>query len=64
MSQRQKLLSDLGKVAQDLKTWLHENPKMDMIDQLYIENHIELIRFSYSAWKSKQVQGKNGQHRL
>ena len=64
MAQREQIFTDLGKLTQDLKTWLEQNPQVDMIDQLYIENHIELIRFTYSAWKSKQREHKHGRRSL
>jgi hypothetical protein len=62
MSQRQELLTDLGKVTQGLKTWLERNPQIDMIDQLYIENHIQLVRMTYAAWKAKQPENRHGGH--
>jgi hypothetical protein len=64
MAQRNELLTDLGRVTQGLREWLEENPQIDIIDQLYIENHIALVRMSYSAWKSKQPENKHGRHAL
>jgi len=64
MLQRNELLTNLGRVTQGLRKWLEENPQIDMIDQLYIENHLELVRMSYSAWKSKQPENKHGRRQL
>jgi len=42
MAKHQQILTDFAKITQQLKTWLDENPQIDLMDQVHIENHILL----------------------
>ena len=50
-----KIMSEFGKHIQDMTKWLEHDPKLDLVDQLFIENHIQVVQMAYAAWKSRQV---------
>ena len=61
MSQ-QKIMFEFGKLIQDMTKWLEHDPKLDLVDQLFIENHLQVVRMAYAGWKSRQIQ-QNENHR-
>jgi hypothetical protein len=58
MPNRSELLTELGRVTQKFKKWLDQDPKIDIMDQIYIDNHLEMLQFSYGTWKSKHTKSK------
>ena len=60
MPKRQQILADLRKVTQELKSWLDGDPQIELTDQSYIENHLQIAHMSYAAWKTRQVGAKPG----
>jgi len=53
-----KIMSELGKLTQDMTKWLEHDPKLDMVDQLFIENHLQMVQMAYARWKSRQAHTK------
>jgi len=49
-----KIMSEFGKLIQDMIKWLEHDPKLDMVDQLLIENHLQVLQMAYAGWKSRQ----------
>ena len=58
MPNRRELLTELGMVTQKFKKWLDQDPKIDIMDQIYIDNHLEMLQFRYGTWKSKHTKSK------
>jgi hypothetical protein len=52
------VLSSFGKCTLGLAALLEDNPKLNHIEQMFIENHMTVIQLAYSAWKrnNKQMQ--------
>lgn len=39
------------KYSLDLTEFLRDNPPLDMVDQVVIENHLYAVQLAYAAWK-------------
>ncbi len=46
-----KTLSQFGKCTLALAEWLEKDPALDIGEQLFIENHISILRLAHAAWK-------------
>jgi len=46
MSQH-KIMFEFGKLIQEMTKWLEQDPKLDLVDQLFIEN---------AGWKSRHIK--------
>ena len=53
MPNRNKILTDLRRVTLELKKWMEKNPHIDMMDQIFIENNIQMLQMTYTTWKSR-----------
>jgi hypothetical protein len=53
MPRRHEILTELGKITEQFKQWLDENPHIDVNDQIFIENHLHIAQFGYTTWKSR-----------
>jgi len=31
----------------------HENPRLEMVEQMFLESHLALIRTAYDGWKRR-----------
>ena len=60
MPTKTKTLSEFGKCTMALKEWLKHDTNLDLVDQVFSEDHLQLATFTYGAWKrrhsSKQEQ--------
>jgi hypothetical protein len=54
-----KIMSEFGKLIQDMTKWLDHDSKLDMVDQLFIENHLQVVQMAYAGWKSHQRKKKH-----
>lgn len=54
MSKLDHALSEFGKCTLALAEWLEEDPPLDMVEQIFIENHIHVLRLAYGAWKRRE----------
>jgi len=54
-----KIMSEFGKLIHDMTKWLDHDPKLDMVDQLFIENHLQVVQMAYAGWKSRQGKKKH-----
>ncbi|HEY6085625.1 MAG TPA: hypothetical protein VIU63_09535 [Nitrospira sp.] len=65
MPKRKRILSDYARGILALAEWLEDNPQIDMVDQVFIENHLYVAQSAYGAWKyriahkEKQPAGKS-----
>ena len=48
-------LSEFAKHALALTKFLEENPPLDIVEQIFIENHLHVLRMGYSAWKRRMT---------
>lgn len=55
MSQH-KIMFEFGKLIQDMTKWLEHDPKLDLVDQLFIENRLQVVRMAYAGWKSRHIK--------
>jgi hypothetical protein len=49
-----RTLSQFGKSAMALAELLEGNPHLDLIEQVFVENHIHILQSTYAAWKRRQ----------
>lgn len=49
-------LSDFGKSAMALVERLQEEPRIDVIEQVFIENHLHILQSAYSSWKRRNTK--------
>jgi hypothetical protein len=49
-------MSEFGKHILDMIKWLEQDPKLDMVDQLLIENHLQVLQMAYAGWKSRHIR--------
>ncbi len=47
-------LSEFGKCTLALAERLEEDPPLDMVEQIFIENHIYVLQMAYGAWKRRE----------
>lgn len=43
-------LSEFGKCTLALAEWLEKHPSLDINEQLFIENHILILKLAHAAW--------------
>jgi len=55
MSQH-KIMFEFGELIQEMTKWLEHDPKLDLVDQLFIENHLQVARMAYAGWKSRHIK--------
>jgi hypothetical protein len=53
MPNRDMLLPELARLTLELKSWLEKGPKLDLTDQMFIENHLHVLHLSYATWKAR-----------
>jgi hypothetical protein len=53
MTDRTKIFTDLGKITRQLTEWLEESPRLDVMEQLSIENNLQMAQFTYATWKRR-----------
>jgi hypothetical protein len=47
------ILGPFGQCTRALIELLHENPRLEMVEQMFIESHLALIRTAYDGWKRR-----------
>ena len=55
MPKRKRILADYARCVLALAEWLEENPQIDMVDQVFIENHLYVGQSAYGAWKHRSA---------
>ncbi|HKT35043.1 MAG TPA: hypothetical protein VJR03_09440 [Nitrospira sp.] len=55
MPKRNKVLTDLRRVTLEVKKWMEKNPQLDIMDQVFIENNIQMLHMTYASWKSRNT---------
>jgi hypothetical protein len=48
-------LSEFGKCSLALTELLEQDMPLDMVEEMFIENHIRVIQLAYGAWKRRNV---------
>jgi hypothetical protein len=61
MPSANKILSDLRRSTLDLKTWMENNPQLDLLDQMLIQDNIQMLKITYAAWKSRNAGRTTGE---
>lgn len=62
MPARNKVLPELSRLTTELKSWLEQDPKLDLTDQMFLENHLHVLHLAYATWKAR-VSNKEGSER-
>lgn len=55
MPKRYTILTNLEKATIGFMKWLEEDPRLDMMDRLFIENHLQMALFTYATWKARDA---------
>ena len=53
MAKSNDILVTFGECTRALIELLHENPKLEMVEQMFLESHLALIRTAYDGWKRR-----------
>jgi hypothetical protein len=53
MAKTDDILGPFGQSTRALIELLHENPRLEMVEQMFIESHLALIRTAYDGWKRR-----------
>jgi len=53
MAKLNTVLLEFGNYARALAELLRENQPLTTVDQLLIENHLQAVHLTYSAWKRR-----------
>ncbi|BFU94430.1 MAG: protein of unknown function [Nitrospira sp.] len=53
MPKRHKSMSEFAHSTLSLTEFLEEDPDLDIVEQIFIENHIYVVRSAYGAWKRR-----------
>ncbi len=55
MAKSDDILGTFGQCTRALIDLLHENPRLEMVEQMFIESHLALIRTAYDGWKRRST---------
>jgi len=53
MAKSDDILATFGQCTRALIELLHEDPRLEMVEQMCIESHLALIRTAYNGWKRR-----------
>ncbi len=53
MAKSNDILGTFGECTRTLIELLYENPKLEMVEQMFLESHLALIRTAYDGWKRR-----------
>jgi hypothetical protein len=53
MAKSNDILGTFGQCTRALIELLHTNPRLEMVEQMFIESHLALIRTAYDGWKRR-----------
>ncbi len=53
MAKSNDILGTFGESTRALIELLHENPRLEKVEQMFIESHLALIRTTYDGWKRR-----------
>ena len=53
MTKPNPTLSEFGKCTLALTELLGADPPLDIIEQIFLENHIHVLQLAYGAWKRR-----------
>lgn len=53
MAKSNDILGTFGECTRALIELLHENPRLEMVEQMFLESHLALIRTAYDGWKRR-----------
>ena len=51
MAKPDEVLSAFGQSTRALIELLHENERLEIVEQMFIESHLSLLRSAFDAWK-------------
>ena len=55
LDQLDPTLAEFGKCTLALTELLQKDVQLDMMEQMFIENHIEVVRVTFNAWKRRKT---------
>jgi hypothetical protein len=55
MSNTNEILSNFGQCTRALIELLHEDVPLEMVEQMFIESHLALIRSAFDGWKQRNT---------
>jgi hypothetical protein len=58
MPKSDDILTAFGESTRLLIERLHENPRLNMVEQMFIESHLSLIRSAFEGWKRRNTTSK------
>jgi len=58
MPKSDDILTAFGESTRILIERLHENPRLNMVEQMFIESHLSLIRSAFEGWKRRNTTSK------
>ena len=47
------ILAAFGQCTRILDRVFHENPRLELVEQMFLESHLSLIRSAYEGWKRR-----------
>jgi hypothetical protein len=53
MAKSNDILGTFGECTRALIELLHENTKLEMVERMFLESHLALIRTAYDGWKRR-----------
>jgi hypothetical protein len=53
MAKTDDILGSFGQCTRALVELLHENPRLESVEQMFIESHLALLRTAYDSWKRR-----------
>jgi hypothetical protein len=59
MTKTNDILSAFGQSTRALIELLHEDTPLDMVEQMFIESHLSLIRSAFDGWKGRNTASSN-----
>jgi hypothetical protein len=55
MGKSDDVLGTFGQCTRTLIELLHDNTRLEMVEQMFIESHLALIRSAYEGWKRRNT---------
>ena len=55
MAQSNHILTSFGQCTRALIELLHDNRQLEPVEQMFIENHLALLRAAYEGWKRRSA---------
>lgn len=57
---QQEILMDFGMCAKGLTQWLMQNPRLEIVDKVLIENHLQILQLAYARCTRTRLAQQEG----